>query len=92
MNQAQFIKAFAEKYGLTNDQAHTQVTHVLETIREQVSKTNEEVSFAGFGKFYTTLQSSRMGRNPKTGKPLEIKERLIVRFKAGKTLKDATNS
>jgi DNA-binding protein HU-beta len=34
-------------------------------------------------------QKARKGRNPQTGDPIKIKARNVVKFKAGKKLKDS---
>jgi DNA-binding protein HU-beta len=44
---------------------------------------------SGFGKFCVKEKSERKGRNPATGEALKIKASNAVKFKAGKTLKDA---
>jgi len=37
----------------------------------------------GFGSFSTTSRVARAARNPRTGEPVELKERRAVRFKPG---------
>jgi len=39
--------------------------------------------------FKTVARAARVGRNPQSGKPLEIPPATIVKFRAGKRLKDA---
>lgn len=52
----------------------------------------KEISLVGFGNFSVTKVAARAGRNPKTGEAIEIFARNQVKFKVGKTLKDAVNN
>jgi DNA-binding protein HU-beta len=47
------------------------------------------VTLVGFGTFQKTRQKARKGRNPQTGAPIKIKARNVVKFKAGKKLKES---
>lgn len=52
-------------------------------------KAGENVSIPGFGKFRTKTRPARKGRNPQTGAEIEIPERTVVQFAAGKRLHEA---
>jgi DNA-binding protein HU-beta len=52
-------------------------------------KKGESITFVGFGTFKTTQRKARTARNPQTGAPIKIPKRRVVRFSAGKALKDA---
>jgi len=47
------------------------------------------VSLAGLGIFSTKMRAARQGRNPRTGKSIQIKAMRIPKFRAAKALKDA---
>ena len=49
----------------------------------------ERVRLAGFGTFDTKDRPARSGRNPRTGAPVAVPASRAVRFRAGKTLRDA---
>jgi DNA-binding protein HU-beta len=51
----------------------------------------EKISFVGFGSFEISKRAARSGRNPQTGQTIEIKASNVVKFKAGKELKEAVN-
>ena len=51
----------------------------------------KEISLVGFGSFSINKVAARTGRNPSTGKALEIPARMQVKFKVGQKLKDAVN-
>lgn len=48
-----------------------------------------EVPLPGLGKLKAEERKARMGRNPRTGKPLQIAAGTTVKFAAGQELKDA---
>ena len=54
-------------------------------------KNNDTVSIVGFGTFLLRERAARTGRNPKTGKTIEIAASKAPAFKAGKGFKDAVN-
>lgn len=90
MNKAQFINALAAKAGLQKNEAKKVIETCMDVVTECMSK-KEEIVFVGFGTMSPRPQTSRMGRNPKTGTPVMIKERTTVRFKPGKFLLEAIN-
>ena len=50
-----------------------------------------EAALPGLGKLKATTRAARTGRNPQTGEPVEIPERMAVKFSAGKALDDWIN-
>ena len=48
---------------------------------------DEEVSIPKFGKFTTSVRNARKGRNPHTGKAIDIPARMGLKFKASSVLK-----
>lgn len=55
-------------------------------------RAGENVSIPGFGKFRTKTRPARKGRNPQTGAEIDIPERTVVQFAAGKGLHEAVRS
>jgi len=47
------------------------------------------VTIVGFGSFERNLRSARKGRNPSTGAEIDIPEKAVPVFKAGKGFKDS---
>jgi len=62
------------------------ITNITETLAR-----GESISIPGFGTFTTTVREPRIGRNPKTGKTVNINERYVPHFKPGKNLKKRVN-
>ena len=51
-------------------------------------KTDENVTIVGFGTFQKKLRAARIGRNPATGEPINIKASTTVGFKPSQSLKE----
>ena len=79
MNKTELVANVAEKAGLTKKDA------------EQALIEGDRVQLIGFGTFEVKERAARMGRNPQTGKDMEIPASKAPVFKAGKALKDAVN-
>ena len=88
MNKSELVDAMASRSGLTKADA----SRVLETFMATVTdalKSGDQVVIPGFGSFSTGNRSARTGRNPQTGKTIEIKASRVAKFKAGENLKEA---
>ncbi|MBC8493319.1 MAG: integration host factor subunit alpha [Candidatus Thioglobus sp.] len=72
---------------------HAQALQLTNDFFDQIQSTlagGEAVKLSGFGNFIIREKAARPGRNPKTGKPVEISARKVVSFKAGPKLKKLT--
>ena len=90
MNKNDVVAKVAEETGLQKSQATKAVEAVFAAIEEGL-KGKEEVRLTGFGSFATTTRKASTGRNPRTGEEMPIAASTSVRFKPGKSLKDAVN-
>ncbi len=88
MNKSELIEAVASVSGLTKTDASRAVDAFTSTITT-ILKSGDQVVLPGFGSFSTGNRSARTGRNPQTGKTIEIKASRVAKFKAGKNLKEA---
>lgn len=88
MNKSELIEAMANGSGVTKADAHRVLQTFMETITNAL-KSGDQVVIPGFGSFSTGNRSARTGRNPQTGKTIEIKASRVAKFKAGKALKEA---
>lgn len=91
MNKSELVAAMAGKAEITKKDAGEALDALLEIVSEQLEAGNE-VALTGFGTFKTRVQAARTGRNPQTGETIQIAEKTVPVFKAGKTLKDAVKS
>lgn len=90
MNKGELIDSIASKSGLTKADAAKALDATLESITSELTK-GERVTLPGFGTFSTSERSARTGRNPQTGKEIQIAAKTVAKFKAGKNLADAVN-
>ena len=90
MNKAELIANVAEKTGLTKADTTKTLSGLIDTISETLAS-GEKVTFVGFGTFGVSNMAARKGRNPQTGKAIDIPARKKPAFKAGKQLKELVN-
>lgn len=90
MNKTELIKSLAKKFDLSNVKSDEVIKHILETIKISLSK-NKPAVFVGFGTFSVKKRPARKGRNPRTGEAIKISARKVVRFSAGKVLKESVD-
>ncbi len=90
MRKAEFIDTVSKKSGLKKKDTDKALSAILETITETLAK-GDTLNFIGFGSFSTIRRNAREARVPLTGKRVDIPERRVVKFKAGKGLKEAVS-
>lgn len=95
MNKAELIAAIAADINLQK----VVVESVLESAGRVIAQhfaaadagVDAEAVLPGLGKLKATTRAARTGRNPQTGEPVEIPERMAVKLSAGKALEDWIN-
>ena len=87
MNKTQLIEAILKELGpdCTKKCAADALNATLAAITKAVKK--EKVQLVGFGTFETKKRAARSGRNPLTGKAMQIPASKYVAFKASSALK-----
>jgi DNA-binding protein HU-alpha len=90
MKKPELITAVSEATGLTKDKSGEVLNALLDQITDAMTR-NDSVSLIGFGTFSQRVRSARTGKNPQTGKTIQIPASKSVGFKPGKALKDAVN-
>lgn len=91
LNKADLIDLMAEQADISKAAATRALGAMLDGITATL-RAGESVSLVGFGTFLAKPRAARVGRNPKTGEPINISASTVPAFKAGKALKDAVNS
>lgn len=87
MNKGDLVAEVAKVVSTKKD-AQAAVDCVFATISKALAA-NESVTLVGFGTFKAMERKARKGRNPQTGKEIEIAARKTPKFVPGKALKDA---
>jgi len=90
VNKSELVDAIASGAGLSKADAGKALDATVAAITDAL-KGGEQVSLVGFGTFAVKARAARTGRNPQTGKEIQIAASNVPGFKAGKALKDAVN-
>ena len=93
MNKAELIDELARRVDLAKTDATRAVDALFGTdgIIASSLKSGDKVQITGFGSFQARKREARTGRDPRTGKPIQIKASTQPAFKAGQGFKDALN-
>ena len=90
MNKGQLIDHIAETANISKAVAEKALNGFLQVVTEAL-ESGDKVALVGFGTFYVTERKARTGRNPSTGKKIEIPAKKIAKFKAGSKLQEAVS-
>lgn len=74
--------------GITKEEATVAVDTVIDAIKGALAK-GDKVSLVGFGSFSVKKREAKMGRDPRTEKPLRVVAKKVPVFRTGKSLKNA---
>ena len=91
MTKADIVESVYEQLGgYSKSEAAAIVEATLDVMKEAlVSEGHLKVS--SFGAFNVHAKRQRTGRNPKTGKPIQITARRVLKFKPSPVLKELLN-
>jgi DNA-binding protein HU-beta len=92
VNKSELIQQLANRTELSRSQAQDAVDALFSAedgIISQALKDGEKVQITGFGSFETRKREARKGRNPRTGKEIDIAASTSAAFRPGKGLKDS---
>ncbi len=85
MNKAQLVDAIASEAKITKADAKKALDAFISATTKALKK-GDRVALVGFGTFGVTKRSARKGRNPQTGKEINIPAKKVVRFRPGSEL------
>ncbi len=91
MRKSEFIDKVARKAEMSRESAARAVEAIFDTASGTLAeaiRASGNVSLPGFGRFRTKKRAARRGRNPQTGELIDIPERTIIQFTAGKGLQE----
>jgi len=90
MNKSELIDAIASGSKLTKADSTRALDATIDAISKSLKK-GDSVTLVGFGTFSVGKRAARTGRNPQTGKSIQIKAKKVAKFKAGATLAATVN-
>jgi DNA-binding protein HU-beta len=89
MTKAELVDMMAKEAKISKVAAANALNSFMGNITKALKKKDGKVTLVGFGTFAKVRRKARKGRNPQTGEPIKIKACNVVKFRAGKKLKDA---
>ena len=89
MTKAELVDKMAKDADITKAAADKALQAFLGGVTTALKKKDGKVTLVGFGTFAKVHRKARKGRNPQTGEEIKIKAGNVVKFRAGKVLKDA---
>ncbi|MBI1714948.1 DNA-binding protein [Lactobacillus crispatus] len=90
ISKKQLVDQIAAKTDATKTDINTILYAYIDVVKSNVAEGNK-VQLVGFGAFELRHRAARKGRNPQTGKEIEIAASNVPAFKPGKSFKDEVN-
>ena len=90
MTKAELIDKIASGAKVTQADASKMLDTFISSVSSALAK-GDSVTLVGFGTFTVAKRAARKGRNPQTGKEINIPSAKVPRFKPGKNLRDQVN-
>ena len=90
MNKAELIEKIASASGVGKSDVDKVVNSFIETVQGAVA-VDDKVTLPGFGAWSRSQRKARVGRNPRTGDPVNIPASKAVKFSVGAKFKEQVN-
>jgi DNA-binding protein HU-beta len=91
MNKSELIDAISAESGLSKVDTKKAVDSFI-NVTSAALKTGDKLALVGFGSFSVSKREARTGRNPQTGKEIQIEAKNVIKFKAGSELTENVNN
>lgn len=97
MTKSELMYRLAESYAtklrtqLSAKDIDQSVKIIVDTMTNALAK-GQRIEIRGFGSFDLNYRPARKGRNPKTGEQVEVAEKYVPHFKAGKELREKVDA
>src|SRR6266700_3689926 len=88
MTKTQLVRHLAEKMEMNNKTVAAFLEQLADTAVKETKK-NGIFVVPGLGRFVKAHRKARVGRNPQTGEPIQIKAKTVVKVGVAKAAKDA---
>ncbi len=88
MNKQELATQMVKDSGMAKAYAVKVIDTLVDVITEELKKKDGKVTLVGFGTFKVVQRAAKTGRNPKTKETIKIPAKKVVKFVAGKKLKD----
>ncbi len=89
--KADVATAVYERVGGFSKRESSDIVDMVFELMKDALASGDKVKISGFGNFSVRYKRARIGRNPLTGKEIEIESRHVATFKASPVLKGLVN-
>ncbi|HET7463427.1 MAG TPA: HU family DNA-binding protein [Longimicrobium sp.] len=92
MNKSELVQQLASRADLSRAEASRAVDALFSVengLIAEALRSDQKVQITGFGSFEAKRREARKGRNPRTGKEIDIAASTSPVFRSGKSLKDS---
>jgi integration host factor subunit beta len=88
MTKSELIDRLAQRFPqLVAKDAEYAVKMILDAMSSALTR-GDRIEIRGFGSFALNYRPPRLGRNPKSGDKVQVPEKYVPHFKAGKELRE----
>ena len=87
MNKNELAVQMVKGSSVTKTEALTVIDSIVDVVSDELKK-DGKLTLVGFGTFKTITKKKKKGRNPRTGEEILIPKKRVVKFVAGKKLKE----
>ena len=91
MTKNELVRELADDFELPRRQMAELMEALLDKITD-VLKSGDKVQLTPFGQFRIRDRAARIARNPQTGEPVNVPAKRVLKFTAGRTLKEAVGT
>ncbi|MBU3657586.1 MAG: integration host factor subunit beta [Rhodocyclaceae bacterium] len=92
MTKSELIALLAERFPqLVAKDAELAVKVILDAMTEALAR-GDRIEIRGFGSFSLNHRPPRVGRNPRSGERVDVPEKWVPHFKAGKELRERVDA
>ncbi len=90
MNKSELIEELSMRMAIHPKKAEAMVNTILGSMVDAM-KDSRRVEIRGFGSFVMRDYKPSIGRNPKSGEKIQVREKTLPFFKSGKDMRDRVN-
>lgn len=90
MNKSELIEELSMRMALHPKKAEAMVNTILNSMINAMRE-SRRVEIRGFGSFVMRDYKPYVGRNPKSGEKIQVREKTLPFFKSGKDMRDRVN-
>jgi nucleoid DNA-binding protein len=89
MSVANLVDKLADATGVSKTQIKAVLAALPDAVIEQVKESDKDsATIPGIGIVKLVTRKARLSKNPRTGEPLQVPERIVPSIKPGKAFKD----